>query len=108
MSATRRDRLVARLPMMIPPHAEGGVGAVRVEVRGRRGGERGTEILGVAERVGQLAGIVAAVTAATITRGAIRDAGVHVLGALGSPHAEMLARVESLGVRIQEFVGSEG
>lgn len=108
MSATRRDRLVARLPMMIPPHAEGGVGAVRVEVRGRRGGERGTEILGVAERVGQLAGIVAAVAAATIAHGTIVEAGVHVLGAHGSPHAEMLARVEALGVRIQEFVGSEG
>ncbi|MEY2739924.1 MAG: hypothetical protein RL283_26 [Actinomycetota bacterium] len=108
MSATRRDRLVARLPMMIPPHAEGGVGAVRVEVRGRRGGGRGTEILGVAERVGQLAGIVAAVAAATIVRGGIGGAGARVLGAPGSPHAEMLAWVESLGVRVQEFVGSEG
>lgn len=26
MSATRRDRLTARLPMMSPPHAEGGIG----------------------------------------------------------------------------------
>ena len=28
-SATRRDRLTARLPMLRPPHAEGGVGALR-------------------------------------------------------------------------------
>ena len=35
MAATRRDRLTAPLPMMRRPHPEGGVGAVRVELRGR-------------------------------------------------------------------------
>lgn len=34
-AATRRDRLTARLPMLRPPHAEGLVGAVWAEVRGR-------------------------------------------------------------------------
>ena len=34
-AATRRDRATARLPMLRPPHAEGLVGAVWVEVRGR-------------------------------------------------------------------------
>ena len=34
-AATRRDRLTARLPMMRPPHPEGLIGAVHVEVRGR-------------------------------------------------------------------------
>ena len=33
-SARRRDRFTARLPMLRPPHPEGGVGALRVEVRG--------------------------------------------------------------------------
>jgi len=33
-AATRRDRATARLPMLRPPHAEGLVGAVWVEVRG--------------------------------------------------------------------------
>jgi len=33
-AATRRDRLTSRLPMLRPPHAEGLVGAVWVEVRG--------------------------------------------------------------------------
>jgi hypothetical protein len=33
---------------------------------------------------------------------------VHVLGAADGPHASMLAQVESLGVRVQEFVGSQG
>lgn len=34
-AATRRDRLTARLPMLRPPHAEGLIGGVWVEVRGR-------------------------------------------------------------------------
>ena len=42
LAATRRDRLTARLPMLRPPHPEGGLGAVRVEVRGRRGTRRET------------------------------------------------------------------
>ena len=33
-SARRRDRFTARLPMLSPPHQEGGIGALRVEVRG--------------------------------------------------------------------------
>ena len=33
-SARRRDRFTARLPMLSPPHEEGGVGALRVELRG--------------------------------------------------------------------------
>jgi hypothetical protein len=37
-AATRRDRLTARLPMLRPPHPEGLVGSVWVEVRGRRDG----------------------------------------------------------------------
>ncbi len=36
VSATRRDRLTARLPMLTPPHASGDLGAVRVEARGAR------------------------------------------------------------------------
>ena len=34
VSATRRDRFTARLPMLSPPHREGGIGALRVEARG--------------------------------------------------------------------------
>ena len=38
LSATRRDRVTARFPMLRPPHAEGGLSGVRIEVRGTRGG----------------------------------------------------------------------
>ena len=50
LAATRRDRLTARLPMLRPPHPEGGLGAVRVEVRGRRGGDRDVVVLGAMDR----------------------------------------------------------
>ena len=46
LAATRRDRLTARLPMLRPPHPEGGLGAVRVEVRGRGHEGIAVEILG--------------------------------------------------------------
>ena len=35
VSATRRDRLTARLPMLRPPHVGGNIGTVRVEVARR-------------------------------------------------------------------------
>ncbi len=46
VSATRRDRLSAPLPMLRRPHPEGLVGAVRVEARGATGGRRATVVLG--------------------------------------------------------------
>ena len=60
MSATRRDRFTARLPMLSPPHREGGVGALRVEARGHdAGGARTTHIMGIAELLGTAAAAVA-------------------------------------------------
>ena len=41
VSATRRDRLTALLPMLRRPHEDGGPGAARVEIRGMRGAESG-------------------------------------------------------------------
>ena len=53
MSANRRDRLTARLPMLSRPHPEGGVGALRIEVRGTdEVGARSTLVVGIAELVG--------------------------------------------------------
>ncbi len=63
LAATRRDRLTARLPMMRPPHPEGGPGAVRVEVRGRRGASRDVTVLGSMDRPAVAAGAVAALAA---------------------------------------------
>jgi hypothetical protein len=105
ISATRRDRLTARLPMLRPPHPEGVLGAARVEVRGTRGGSRVVEVLGVMDRPGVAAGAVAAVAA------------VHVAAQPASPGAYGLAQehldAESLlrelarrGVKAARYAGT--
>ncbi len=106
VSATRRDRFTARLPMLLTPNQEGGLGGLRIEVRGTRNGERHTVVAGVAERVAQVAGVVAATTAAAILSGEINVCGAHVLGEAALPNATLLTRVLNGGVRLHEFVGA--
>ena len=105
MSANRRDRLTARLPMLTPPHAEGGIGALRVEVRGWHGDARHVEVVGIADRVAHVAGLVAATAARKVIGGEF-SSGVRVLGDDDSPNLAMLNDVVEDGLRIQEFVGS--
>ena len=105
MSANRRDRLTARLPMLTPPHAEGGTGALRVEVRGWLSGSRHVEVVGVADRVAQIAGVVAAATARGVVAGGF-GSGVRVLGDDDSPNDAVLREVAAGGIRLREFVGS--
>ena len=106
MSATRRDRFTARLPMMAPPHAEGGMGSVRVEVRGWRSGSRAVEIIGVAERVAQIAGVVAGSVSYEIATGGITQSGVVTLGSSSTPNERLLATIQKSGIQLHEFVGS--
>ena len=105
VSANRRDRLTARLPMLSPPHREGGVGAVRVEVRGANSsGERLTLVAGVAELVGTCAAATAAAFTGAIVRGDL-DPGVTVAGEERLDTIGLLREIERLGVRLQEFTG---
>ena len=107
MSATRRDRLTARLPMLRPPHPEGGIGAVRVELRGTdETGRRQTLIAGIAEFVGAAAAATAAAMAVELVR---PDSGLPV-GAIATSHsavdnARVLETLTRLGIRLQEFTG---
>jgi hypothetical protein len=48
--------------MLSPPHVEGGNGAIRVEVRGRRDGVEDVVVLGATERPAVAAAAVAATT----------------------------------------------
>ncbi len=105
MSATRRDRLTARLPMMSPPHAEGGLGGVRVEIRGSRSGERRTEVAGAAERTGIIAAAVASAAAMAVTTSSV-DTGVVVLGSSDVPNGAILDDVVKRGITVFEYVGS--
>ena len=105
VSANRRDRLTAWLPMLSPPHREGGVGAVRVEVRGTdEAGARVTSIVGIVE----LVGTAAAATASAFTVEAIRGrlpSGVIRGGDAVIDTVGVLDTIDQLGVRLQEFTG---
>ena len=59
LSATRQDRFTSWLPMLIPPHNDGGVGAVRVELRGRILDQRVTKVIGAAASPSTTSAIVA-------------------------------------------------
>ncbi len=104
-SARRRDRLTARLPMLVRPHQEGGIGALRVEVRGNDlAGGRQCLIAGVAELVGSAAAAAAAAFT-TMTLDGKLPVGVVTAGDAALPTVELLRTVQSFGVRLQEFTG---
>ncbi len=104
VSATRRDRLTARLPMLSPPHAEGTLGGLRVEVRGVRNGMRHVEIVGIAERVATITGSVAAHAARALMNGSVPP-GVHNLGQGEVPNDDILDGVLDSGTILHQFIG---
>ncbi len=104
VSATRRDRLTARLPMLSPPHAEGTLGGLRVEVRGVRAGMRHVEIVGIAERVATITGLVAAHAARALSNGSVPP-GVHNLGQDEVPNDAILDGVLDSGTILHQFIG---
>ncbi|MFZ4113335.1 MAG: hypothetical protein ACOYKG_09180 [Ilumatobacteraceae bacterium] len=104
VSATRRDRLTARLPMLSPPHAEGTLGGLRVEVRGVRNGMRHVEIVGIAERVATITGSVAAHAARALGNGNVPP-GVHNLGQDEVPNDFILDGVLDSGTILHQFIG---
>jgi hypothetical protein len=106
MSATRRDRLTARLPMLTPPHPEGGLGGLRVEVRGHRGLERVALVAGLAERTAIAAAHVAAVFTMAILQGEL-GAGLVLPGDAALDTERLLDRLTAAGLVLQEFVGTE-
>ncbi len=104
-SARRRDRFTARLPMLSPPHREGDVGALRVEVRGSEAsGARVTRVLGIAELVGTATAATVSVFVAAVIAGQM-PTGVVVTSDDRLDTLGLLRRIEAAGVRLQEFTG---
>ena len=103
MAATRRDRLTAPLPMLRPPHPEGGVGAVRVELRGWRAGERHVVVLGSVARPAHGAAVVAAATGLHLLGQEVL-AGAAGLASVPDPD-RLLRAVAGLGLRPSRFEG---
>jgi saccharopine dehydrogenase-like NADP-dependent oxidoreductase len=104
VSATRRDRLTALLPMMRPPHDDGGPGAVRVEVRGWRGAETVTAVLGAVDRPSLAAATVAAMAVRLAMTGDLAP-GATGLAAVEDA-APVLAELARRGVKAAVFEGS--
>jgi hypothetical protein len=105
LGANRRDRLTARLPMMRPPHAEGGPGALRVEVRGRQGSGRDVRVRGAMDRPSVAAGAVAALAAHEAVLGQLAGAGASGLASVPDARA-MLRTLHDRGVRAAVFEGA--
>ena len=105
VSATRRDRLTARMPMLSPPHASGSIGSVRVEARGAdTDGGRVAVIAGAAGHTGELAAAVCAATVLQILAHGLAP-GVHTPGGQSMDGLDLLHHATELGVRVQEFTG---
>ena len=105
-AATRRDRLTTNLPMLSPPHAEGGIGGVRVEVRGVRNDVREVQVVGVAERLATVAGVVAAVFAVAVGQQSVTQKGLILAGMEDLPTKSLVRMVMDSGVKVHAFTGS--
>ena len=104
LSATRRDRLSAHLPMLRKPHPEGLVGAARVEVRGERDGVTDALVLGALDRPAVAAGATAALALRWAVSGRV-PAGAGGLGRVDDPVA-FLADLVTVGIKAAVFEGS--
>ncbi|HEX6166575.1 MAG TPA: hypothetical protein VFZ30_07310 [Acidimicrobiales bacterium] len=105
LAATRRDRMTAGLPMLRRPHAEGRIGGLRVEVRGRRGQVRDTVVLGAVDRPAVAAGTVAAVTVRWLAAARTLTTGAGGLATLVEP-LPFLHELARSGVRAAVFEGA--
>ena len=103
-SATRRDRLTSRLPMLSPPHEEGGIGALRVEVRGWKDSRRVALIAGESERAAVTTGAVAAAFAMAAPG---LEPGLVLAGDGRVPTSALLRDISARGVRLWEFAGDD-
>jgi hypothetical protein len=107
LEATRRDRLTSWLPMLRPPHPEGLIGAVRVEVRGWFDGRAETKILGVAITPSVAAGAVAARAALWAVEGRLARPGAAGLAVLVETPGTFLRELSTAGVTVSAFQGGD-
>ena len=103
VSANRRDRFTIRLPMLRRPHADGGPGGIRVEVRGRSGRAVETLVYGVMDHPSVAAATVAAVTAVAAARG-LAPLGANGLARWDDP-ASLLSELHRRGIKVASFTG---
>ena len=114
-AATRRDRLTARLPMLRPPHEEGRLGAVWVEVRGLIDGRVEHRAVGSSTPQATAAAATAAAFAVTLagrsgtaptTIGEENGVGTGVRSAAIVENVDSLLKIVSNDVRLWTYDGS--
>ncbi|MFN0029110.1 MAG: hypothetical protein ACKV2O_18285 [Acidimicrobiales bacterium] len=105
MAATRRDRLTGWLPMLRPPHADGGPGGLRVEVWGHRLGVLDVVVYGLADHPARVAGIVAAAACGGLRQGWFPAAGVSTMADCREPTL-VLQALDAMGVQVAVFEGA--
>lgn len=102
LAATRRDKATTWLPMLRPPHPEGLLGGVRVEVRGFVDGRSVTTVVGAVDRPAVIAGALSAMVAVAAAQGELRPGGGGV-AALATAPGDLLARLAERGVKVAVF-----
>ncbi len=106
LAASRRDRAFAPFPVLVPPPDEGGIGAIRVELRGSVGpgsqgepaGARRVVVYGALDRPAVAGAAVAAVAALRAP-----DEGVGASGLAGVSPLPFLVELARRGVRAAAF-----
>jgi saccharopine dehydrogenase-like NADP-dependent oxidoreductase len=106
MAATRKDRFTAFFPMLVPPHNEGGVGAIRVELRGTKNGIQENIILGVSERPALAAASVTALTAEYLLKQKINFNHMSTLALMVEP-SEFLSELAKRSIVMEIFEGDK-
>ena len=103
VSATRQDRFTSWLPMLTPPHRDGGVGAVRVEVRGGLENQRITKVLGAVSAPSTATAIVAEVLCEMHQMNELKNKVGGVASICDS--SVFLKNIKEKGIQILEFDG---
>lgn len=104
-ASSRRHRLRTRLSAWRGGNAEGQLGAIRVEVRGRHGDGHDTAVLGAVDRPAVAAGAVAAVAAMAAAGGRLSRHGSGGLAEL-APASALLGELARRGVKAAVFEGA--
>ena len=103
VSASRQDRFTSWLPMLTPPHRDGGVGAVRVEIRGRLENHRVTKVIGAVSSPSTASAIVTEVLCEMFVKEELNNQVGGVASVCDS--TVFLQQIKKKGIRVVEFDG---
>ena len=106
MAATRKDRFTAFFPMLSPPHDEGGIGAIRVELRGSNNGVQENIVLGVSEHPALAAASVTALTSEYLLKQKINLNHMSTLALIVEP-SEFLSELTKRSIAVEIFEGDK-